>query len=411
MGRLLLIGLLITGFFSVSAQRLSYARFLLDSLCAPGLHGRGYVMDGDKQAAEFIAGEMKSIGLQSFSESYFQSFSIPINTFPGAMEIAVDSNLLKPGEDYVVYSSSCAASGVYSIVWEHMLQQQAVLKYPSRSVVVTDSSARSKRGKNPYQVAGYIHLTGQDHPSWHVSDGFRVNDHFSLLLQKELLSENSKTIAVRIENKFFEHYPTQNIIGYVEGSEFPDSFLVITAHYDHLGRMGSKTFFPGGHDNASGTAMMLDLASYFAKPENRLPWSVVFMAFGAEEAGLHGSFYYVNHPFFPLRSIKFLLNLDLVGSGSEGIKVVNGSVYKNTFERLTALNDATNRLKGVFSRGAAANSDHYPFYSAGVPSFFVYTLGDESKEYHSIFDDPKNVPFTEYNDLFLLIVQFFETFD
>jgi hypothetical protein len=410
MRRLLFIGLFIAVSWSVPAQNLSYARCLVDTLCSSGMHGRGYAMEGDKRAAEFIAEEMKSLGLQSFTGSYFQSFTIPINTFPGDLEVVLDSNRLIPGKDYIVYSSSCGASGVYSLVWENTIQQGDALSDPAGSVVVTDSSARSRGGKNPYGAAGYIHLTEQDPPSWHVSDGFRVNDHFSLLLRTDLISEKTNTISVRIENKYFEHYPTQNVIGFVEGTQYPDSFLVVSAHYDHLGRMGAETYFPGGHDNASGTAAMLDLASYFAKPENRLPWSVVFMAFGAEEAGLHGSFYYVKNPLFPLNSIKFLLNLDLVGSGSGGIKVVNGSVYKEMFQRLRMLNDSTDLLNGISPRGAAANSDHYPFYAAGVPGFFVYTLGDESKEYHTIYDDPENVHFTDYNDLFLLIVRFLSTF-
>jgi Zn-dependent M28 family amino/carboxypeptidase len=216
---------------------------------------------------------------------------------------------------------------------------------------------------------------------------------------------------VRAVSEFYDAFQTQNIIGYVKGKVQPDTFLVFTAHYDHLGQMGPEAYFPGGNDNASGTAMLLDLASYFSDKHNRPYYSVVFIAFGGEEAGLLGSFYYVNHPLFPLSQIKFLINIDMVGSGSDGIKVVNGSVFKNDFERMVKLNDKNNYLKKVSPRGAAANSDHFPFYDKGVPSFFIYTLGDECKEYHNIYDTPENVPYTEYDDLFRLLTDFMGSFN
>jgi Zn-dependent M28 family amino/carboxypeptidase len=101
-----------------------------------------------------------------------------------------------------------------------------------------------------------------------------------------------------------------------------------------------------------------------------------------------------------------VINLDLVGSGSEGIKVVNGTVFQNAFQQLKEINSYHHLLVDVRARGEAANSDHYPFYTAGVKSFFIYTLGDESGEYHTINDLPQNVPYTVYNQLFTLLTLF-----
>lgn len=100
----------------------------------------------------------------------------------------------------------------------------------------------------------------------------------------------------------------------------------------------------------------------------------------------------------------------MVGSGSEGIKVVNGTVFEKDFKKLQKINDKNNYLSKVSKRGEAANSDHYPFYYKGVPSFFIYTLGPECKEYHNVYDTPANVPFTKYNDLFKLITNFANDF-
>ncbi len=73
------------------------------------------------------------------------------------------------------------------------------------------------------------------------------------------------------------------MIGYVPGAEKPDSFIILCAHYDHLGKMGEAIFY-GANDNASGIATMLDLATYFVDHPQR--YSLVFIAFGAERSGL-----------------------------------------------------------------------------------------------------------------------------
>ncbi len=191
----------------------------------------------------------------------------------------------------------------------------------------------------------------------------------------------------QLDAQLLHSYPTQNLAAVVRGSVQPDSFLVVSAHYDHLGMMGSKTYFPGANDNASGVALLLELAAHYAQPANRPAYSVAFLLFGAEEAGLVGSSYFVQHPLLPLPRIKFLLNLDLLGTGEEGATVVNGRVHEAAFRQLTALNDAQHYLPRLTARGPAANSDHFPFSEAGVPAFFMYTRGG-SLAYHDVHDQP-----------------------
>ena len=194
-------------------------------------------------------------------------------------------------------------------------------------------------------------------------------------------------------------------MGIIEGSLKKDSFIVVTAHYDHLGGMGKKTFFPGANDNASGVSMLLNLAQHFSKPENKSSYSLVFIAFAGEEAGLIGSEYYVNHPLFPLAQIKFLINLDLLGTGDDGIMVVNATEYKQPFEKLKSINDQKKYVAKIGERGKAKNSDHYYFSENGVPCFFIYTLGGVSY-YHDVFDKAATLPFTDYDDVFFLLRDF-----
>ena len=107
-----------------------------------------------------------------------------------------------------------------------------------------------------------------------------------------------------MENEFLENYGCFNVIAKVEGRRH-DSCLVFTAHYDHLGKLGKKTYYPGAHDNASGTAAIITLAAHYAK--NTPEYDMYFIAFSGEDANLRGSEWYAEHPVVPLSQIKYLI--------------------------------------------------------------------------------------------------------
>jgi Zn-dependent M28 family amino/carboxypeptidase len=172
--------------------------------------------------------------------------------------------------------------------------------------------------------------------------------------------------------------------------------------------MGKSVYFPGGNDNASGVAMVLDLANYFSKPANQPDFTIVFALFTGEEVGLLGSFYMANNPPFNLSQVKMMLNLDMVGTGSTGFVVVNARKFQSQFDELDSINQSNNYVKEVKARGESCNSDHCPFYIKGVPAFFIYTTGDEYKEYHTTTDLPQRVPLTNYNGVFKILRTYLE---
>jgi Zn-dependent M28 family amino/carboxypeptidase len=167
--------------------------------------------------------------------------------------------------------------------------------------------------------------------------------------------------------------------------------------------MGNKTYFPGANDNASGISFLLSLAKYYAA--NPQPYTMAFICFAGEEAGLLGSKYFTEYPLLALQKIRFLINVDMVGTGETGITVVNATIHQKEFSLLNQLNDKNKYLKKINSRGKAANSDHYFFTEKDVPAFFIYTTGGISA-YHDIYDRSKTLPLTEYQDLFKLFVDF-----
>ena len=246
------------------------------------------------------------------------------------------------------------------------------------------------------------------YPAYFVDPGkfFRKGENIPVLIIKSSAFHYPVTsLDVHINNKFLNEYRTQNVVGYIPGTVCPDSFLVYTAHYDHLGMMGKSIYFPGANDNASGTSMMLILARYFSRHPQR--YSVVFIGFTGEEAGLLGSGYFTGHPLINLSGIKFLVNLDLVGTGVDGITVVNATEFPHPFEMLCHLNDTGRYLVNIKKRGKACNSDHCPFYACGVPCFFIYTLGGIAA-YHNLDDRPETLPLTAFEALSKLLIAFGE---
>jgi Zn-dependent M28 family amino/carboxypeptidase len=167
--------------------------------------------------------------------------------------------------------------------------------------------------------------------------------------------------------------------------------------------MGKDTYFPGANDNASGISLLLNLAHYYASHPAK--YSIGFICFAGEEAGLLGSKYYTENPLVPLKNIRFLINTDLAGTGDEGITVVNATEFPREFAYMNAINDEDKLLIKIYPRGKAANSDHYFFTEKGVPAFFFYTMGG-IKAYHDVFDKAETLPLNEHEDLFKLIVQF-----
>ena len=185
-----------------------------------------------------------------------------------------------------------------------------------------------------------------------------------------------------------------------------DRWVIVGAHYDHLGRMGSEALFPGANDNASGVAMMLALAEWFAKHKPK--YNMLFVAFAGEEAGLLGSEWFMVDRLVQASQIKLMLNLDILGTGDDGITVVNATAQPKFFDQLVAINGERKLLAQVKARGPACNSDHCPFVKRNVPALFVYTMGGIAA-YHDVLDREETLPLTEFADLYALLKEFLTT--
>jgi hypothetical protein len=409
------------------AQDLKYARQVVNKLSAPAFKGRGYEQNGALLASSYIAGEFRKSGLSPLNNgSYFQEFKIPVNTFPGKMNVRLNDQLLTPAADYLIDASSPPVHGNYPV---HLVLPQdlknpekinSLLTQAQNAFLGIDLRGASADKSEKQAIQGIIEqlqagensgikgliLFTTEKLTW-TTLSFQTKVPVLTINKKDLDPVRVQTIQVDIDAEFIPAFTTRNVAGMVKGSSNSDSTIVISAHYDHLGMMGEKVYFPGANDNASGTAMMLSLARYYAKHPPK--YNTVFLAFSGEEIGLLGSKAFVEQPLIPLKQIRFLLNLDLAGTGEEGIKVVNGSIFKTQFDTLKALNDRYKLLPKIDIRGEACNSDHCRFYALGVPCFFMYTQGG-IQAYHDIQDRPETLPLTAFEPYFQLITRFLATF-
>lgn len=407
-----------------------YAKQITKSLCSKEFLGRGYVNQGDSLAARFLENKFKKLNIDPYpGKSYFQSFKNPVVSFPGAMTLMINQDTLVPGVDYMVDPNCGTVKGYWrytKLSIAELFDDQLKYRFASsrekekQGVFSAVVDIRGLKGDSLKKATlDYIPILAQAMDVLVLTDEkftFSVGREplgYGLIYLKGNKFKPAAEIYTDIKAKYLINQISSNVIGFIPSAlkkkkdREKAQTIVLTAHYDHLGAMGIQTYFPGANDNASGVAMLFELAKYFK--ENPLDYNVMFIAFAGEEVGLLGSEYFVRYPWIDLKNIKFLVNLDIMGSGEEGITVVNGTKHKEEFNRLVKINEEKKGLSLIKPRGEAANSDHYWFSKMSVPAFFIYTMGP-NKNYHDVFDTYENLSFAKFNDIKDLLINFVRTF-
>jgi len=184
-----------------------------------------------------------------------------------------------------------------------------------------------------------------------------------------------------------------NCVGVIRGTKFPDRYIVLSAHYDHLG-VRDKVVFNGADDNASGTAGVLAIAQWLRKnpPQN----SVMIVLFDGEEAGLAGSLAFINQPPVPLEQIAANVNLDMIGRNAKGELWAAGAtpwpVMKPILDPVVAAAPVTLKLghdNGSGQNNWTMQSDQGPFHQKKIP--FVYFGVEDHADYHKATDKVEKI--------------------
>lgn len=242
---------------------------------------------------------------------------------------------------------------------------------------------------------------------------------------KEKINAKGKTVSLTLKTelkltsvKSERKTSSENVLAYIEGSDLKHELIIITAHYDHLGKQGDKVF-NGADDDGSGTVALLEMAEAFmmAKKQGKGPRrSILIMPVSGEEKGLLGSKYYVQNPVFPLASTVADLNIDMIGRLDDKHKDNPNYVYLIGSDKLSsqlhAISDQANKtyvgleLDYTYNNPKDPNrfyyrSDHYNFAEKGIPIIFYFNGVHE--DYHKETDEVQKIDFNKIEKITRLV--------
>lgn len=411
----------------------------LKYLASPELAGRGTGEEGSKLAAELVAKRFKELGLAPMGSldtqpSYHQPFNARVGVKvelaslvvpqgkppkdPDAWTVAdgsasgrvkakavlVGYGITAPGgwDDYaganIEGKIAVILDGVPAVV-EKPLRDYTSVRYKLRTarehkaigaVIVT--GAAKLPGIEDATNMGLPAIIVKRSAANAIFRGSGLDDKATWEIQKPIkpreLAHKEVVVATRIEPI---EAPSANVIGMLPGTPELGRFeevVVVGGHYDHLGARESRFSMAkdrrgphlGADDNASGTALVLEVARRLHDLPRRPARSVLFMAFGAEELGILGSRYWIEHPTVPLDRVVAMINADMVGRLRDDRLIVDGVASAAGWEPLVRGAAAGLRLNPVFGAESFGSSDHASFVAARIPVAFFFTGAHE--DYH-----------------------------
>ena len=248
-----------------------------------------------------------------------------------------------------------------------------------------------------------IHLSNK------VADDILKNVGTSRKIIQNKMNRDLETISIDIPNVNISsnielkniYSRAANVIGQIisRNHRYRDEYIVIGAHFDHLGYggPGSGSLKPdtsavhnGANDNASGTAGLLELAQILQANRQLLKRSILLIGFDAEEKGLIGSKYFISNPTIQKNNIVTMINMDMIGKMKDSTLIIGGVGTSPTFESLLDSLSKLSNLKLEYDQAGYGPSDHASFYAEDIPVLFFFT-GDYSNKYHLPEDDWEDI--------------------
>ena len=413
MRKLLIILLALTS-LQLNAQDLPYFKRIVKELSSAKYQGRGYARDGANKAGKYLAKEFRKAGAD---EVTLQPFTIDINTFCGKASMWADGKKLITGVDFSMREYSPGVHGEFPVYHvdtsdfdgDRLLEDLAKPENAGCMVccefwfTYKHRNVFSRLQKNGECANAGLLYTWEAPIKFFKAYGEKVVDKPIVWVTPEAI-EGVERVKLDVDNEFLKDYGLFNVIAKVEG-ERHDSCYVFTAHYDHLGNLGRKVYYPGANDNASGTAAIVTLAAHYAK--ERPGFDMYFIAFSGEDANLRGSTFFAEHPIVPLAQIKYLFNIDMIGDDNPVQYCEVSDAGMAQYARFEAVNEQLHLFERLNRGDLAANSDHYPFAVRNVPCIFLENQeGSAFPHYHTPADNIKTVRFDSYEPVFKLIEAF-----
>lgn len=432
----------------------------LQVLASDSLEGRETGTRGQKMAADYIKNQFQEAGLKpaGANGSYFQPFVLEKRSW-NDVYVKANGKILQNFDEVIYYGNAHlpqekTMEAVF--VGRGRFQDYEGLDVNGKAVIIFDSEDKGWRNKlktaKEKGAAAYIVTSGEDKADFtrtvnnaklfmgRPKLGFKeetsdassniffftapetaaeiLNTKLTRLVKAVIKADAGKSNAIRKiksgkvtfkTGRETEVIETENVLGLVEGTDLKEEIIVITSHYDHLGKSPDGEIFNGADDDGSGTSVLLELAEAFGKAKeagNGPRRSILFVAFTGEEKGLLGSEYYVKNPLYPLNKTVTNLNIDMVGRtdlthegkedyiyliGSDKLSTELHNLSEQVNEKYTGLN-----LDYAFNDDNDPNryyyrSDHYNFAKNNIPVIFYFN--GTHADYHKPSDTIEKIHF------------------
>ena len=427
----------------INSNVLNHIKFL----SSDEMEGRYPGSEGSTKSADYIAENFKQAGLRPYnSEEFFQKFEFKSGiSLSGKNSITINNNRFKVEEDYIPVQFSESGNFKGQIIFTGYGLKVDELNWNDYKDIDVEGKwvlmfRGSTEGYNPHSKFGdnisirkktlaakdlgalgvllinqeksepLIDLTFDYNskpigiPVLNISyDILKVlsNEDFESI--KKEIDKNEKQKSFLIESELeaiidikIETVSISNVVGVLrkEQNKTNNNYIVIGAHFDHLGygSRGSGSLAPGKNiihngadDNASGTAVLIDLAYKFSKLKKKLNNDIIFVAFNAEEQGLLGSKFFVDNIGNDINNIKTMINLDMIGRMKNNQLTIGGIGTAEVFGKI--VDNANKNIDIDISKSASGQgpSDHSSFYNKNIPVLFFHTGGHD--DYHKPSDD------------------------
>ncbi len=409
----------------------------LSVLAADSLEGRETGEIGQKKAAKYIAEHFESLGLvgpveNNPTSNFYQEFIFKNGQW--------NEIYLKKGNNQIdnlkgfIYRSLAETRGeeYVKLIYVGDGKDFSGLNLKDKIVVTTNRYVDEMREKIVDEIKGYFIINESDEEMEFSYSRFSTlfskpmlrtefdpdseivavlsRNTTSTLFEKsyESLKWGDESTAILNADMLVEDLVSENVLGYLEGSEKPEELLIITSHYDHLG-MRDGEIYNGADDDGSGTTTVMELAEAFsiaAENGNGPKRSILFMCVSGEEKGLLGSKYYTDNPIFPLENTVTNLNIDMVGRVDEKHSENPNYIYLIGSDKLSTelheLSEEVNKntvnleLDYKYNDENDPNrfyyrSDHYNFAKNNIPIIFYFNGTHE--DYHKPSDTIEKIHF------------------
>jgi len=419
----------------------------IEILCKDAFYGRKTGLPGAREAADWIGSQFESWELEpgGGNETYIQEYPFIVTHQKKVAGLILKNGLFgdvtyQEGNDFTVYFNSGSGNVTAEVVfagfgicepekgWDDFAEidcrGKILFIYRGRPGDGQDWSEENERDYK-MQVAsekgavgllilearewpirgGTIHEEGYNPelPAMNISrkcarDIFQgtmknMDNVLQDLVKKPMSFVTGKKMTIETVVERIKHGTGENVIGILPGIDpvLKDEFIVVGGHMDHNGVSADGHKYAGADDNASGTAVVMELARSLSCRSPGLKRSVIFIGFGGEEQGLRGSNYFANHSTVPIEKVCAMFNFDMEGCGNGGGGFGGRNYFPGILDQvISELQDSVMK-KLSFSRGwGMGGSDHAHFIEQGIPAFGFYSTGGHPF-YHRVEDLPETI--------------------